>query len=117
MNRTYESINKSIVVKHSDSMIHLHGRDTTPRTVATLVRPERVERGRPATPATAESVSDEDDAVTTQLLWIRTAESAPVDRWFIRLFIGFQHVSPIQGDAGFPPQYEPTMVTNQLLSG
>ena len=45
-------------------MIHLHGRDTTPRTVATLVRPERVERGRPATPATAESVSDEDDAVT-----------------------------------------------------
>ena len=36
-----------------------------PRTVATLVRPERLEHGRPATPATAESVSDEGDAAVT----------------------------------------------------
>ena len=28
---------------------------------------------------------------------------APVDRWFIPLFIGFQHVSTIQGGAGFLP--------------
>ena len=28
---------------------------------------------------------------------------APVDRWFIPFFIGFQHVSTIQGGAGFLP--------------
>jgi hypothetical protein len=28
---------------------------------------------------------------------------APVDRWFIPLFIGFQWVSNIQGGAGFLP--------------
>jgi len=30
---------------------------------------------------------------------------APVDRWFIPLFRGLQHVSTIQGGAGFLPPY------------
>ena len=34
---------------------------------------------------------------------------APVDRWFIPLFIGFQHVSTIQGGAGF--RNHPTYVS------
>ena len=36
---------------------------------------------------------------------------SPVGRWFIPLFIGFQHVSTIQGDKGFLPS---TVVIDNL---